>query len=136
MNFSIKKSTLIFSLVIFCFVFRANATYQDPRDLNKHTLLPRRSRVFGNVGVDYALNESVLFSANVHISAHSYEDNYSAGRIRHGGYSTTNVSARYQINNQWQTSLSVDNLFDKNYTTAYGYNTSPLTMFWRVKYEH
>ncbi|WP_434777021.1 TonB-dependent receptor domain-containing protein [Neisseria sp. Ec49-e6-T10] len=122
-------------------ILKANATYQDPIDKNTNQVLNRRSRAFGNIGVDYLPNEDWTLNANVYIKGKGY-DSYSDDMtwqtvsVRNAGYATLDLGVRYQMTPSISTSFTVENLFDKGYTNAYGYNTSGQSVFWRISYQN
>lgn len=50
------------------------------------------------------------------------------------GYGVTNAFANYRFARNWTATARVDNLFDREYETAYGYNTGGLGAFIGVRY--
>ncbi len=111
---------------------RGDITYQSPKDKGSDKQLSRRAKVFGNLGIDYAASEKLTLSANQHLHGHSYDDATNNRRL--GGYGITSLSAIYQITPQWNVSLNGDNIFDKKYTTAYGYNTPGASIMLKTRY--
>ena len=119
-------------------IVRADATYQDAHDQEADWQLDRRAMVFGNIGADYTPNERLTLSANLHLHGHSWDKDWNtfpATRVRNGGYGIASVSAKYQVTPQWDLSLSGDNIFNKKYTTAYGYNTPGASVMLRSRYQ-
>lgn len=99
----------------------SNLTYQDPRDDTNDTLLARRARIFGNVGVDYQPHEQWRLNANVHVHGRSFDDNLNQTKL--GGYALLGASVEYKPTEAWSVKLTGNNLFDKQYTVVKGYNT-------------
>jgi vitamin B12 transporter len=52
-----------------------------------------------------------------------------------GGYGLANLTARYALNKELSIEGRINNLFDKNYETVYGYNTAGFNAFVGVRYQ-
>ena len=96
--------------------------------------------VDGDGNIDY--NGDWGFKPNLFVGGHPTMDTQATGwdkdwntfpatRVRNGGYGIASVSAKYQLTPQWDLSLSGDNIFNKKYTTAYGYNTAGASVMLR-----
>jgi vitamin B12 transporter len=96
---------------------RASLTLQNPVDLDNDVDLVRRARRFGSL----ALNRSIAGwrVGGEWIVSGPRED--SSGKL--GGYGIVNLSARYNITKAWYVTAQIQNLFDKDYETAYSYNS-------------
>ncbi|MGF6550063.1 TonB-dependent receptor domain-containing protein [Paraburkholderia youngii] len=96
---------------------RATLTLQNPVDLDSGTDLVRRARRFGS----FAANRSIggWRVGGEWIVSGPRPD--STGNL--GGYGIVNLSARYNITKAWYVSAQIDNLFNKDYETAYSYNS-------------
>jgi vitamin B12 transporter len=104
----------------------AGASYErlDPRNAtegspNFDKLLPRRSRDAMRAQADWSFGE---FSVGGTLSAFSerYED--AANTLRIAGFATLDLRADWRIDRAWTLGLRLNNLADKAYETAYGYN--------------
>jgi vitamin B12 transporter len=96
---------------------RASLTLQNPVDLDNDADLVRRARRFGSL----ALNRSI---AGWRVGGEwilSGASNDSSGKL--GGYGIVNLSARYNITKAWYVTAQIDNLLNKDYETAYSYNS-------------
>ncbi len=51
---------------------------------------------------------------------YSYDNK--SNSTRNSGFGTIDLRAAYQFDPEWRTELKVENLFDKAYSTANGYN--------------
>ena len=51
-----------------------------------------------------------------------------------GGYGMLNAYAKYALTHEWAVEGRVNNLLDKQYETAYGYNTPGANVFVGVRY--
>ncbi|MTD33188.1 TonB-dependent receptor domain-containing protein [Paludibacterium denitrificans] len=112
-----------------------SATYQDPKDDTKHLLLLRRSRAFGQLAAGYdwgKLTTGIEWSASAKRRDYDFS-NYKDVWL--GGYSLTNLYANYRLSKTWTATARVTNLFERRYTTAYGYNTQGLGGFIGVNYQ-
>jgi vitamin B12 transporter len=107
----------------------ANLTLQQPVDTSKpgDPTLQRRARSLANVSVNHALGD-ILLGASVHYSGPRW-DSSSGGRVTLGAYTTVDLTATGQISPQWSWNARVQNLFDKKYQTAWGYNREPFGVF-------
>ena len=53
---------------------------------------------------------------------------------RMGGYSLFDVFADYRLNKQWTLTSRIDNIFDKRYEPAYGYNSPGVAGYLGVRF--
>ncbi len=93
---------------------------QNPKDQTKNTLLERRARYHGTLGVEYA-NQKLTAGADVSFSGSRFSD--SNNRQPLGGYALLNLNATYNLTDDWQLFARWNNVFDKNYVLARNYNT-------------
>lgn len=113
--------------------YDTNLTLQQPVDLTQpgDPTLQRRARSLANIAVNHALG-TVLLGAAVHYSGKRWDINYNVNtspRVALGSYTTVDLTASGTITPQWSWNARVQNLFDKKYQTAYGYNREPLGVF-------
>ncbi|MGF6859041.1 TonB-dependent receptor domain-containing protein [Paraburkholderia sp. CI3] len=108
---------------------RATVTLQNPVDLDNGTDLVRRARRFGS----FAVNRSIggwRVGGEWIVSGPRTD---STGNL--GGYGIVNLSARYNVTKAWYVSAQIDNLFNKDYETAYSYHSprrgAYLTLGWQ-----
>ncbi len=112
--------------------FKFDATYQDPMDKTKGEVLIRRARVFGSTGIDFTPHENWTFNASLNARGKTLD----YGGVKLGGYTTVNLGVRYKITPTLSTSLTAENLFDREYMDTYGYNTPGQSVFWRINYQN
>ena len=55
-------------------------------------------------------------------------------RDRLGGYGLLNAFVKYAVTPEWSVEGRANNLLDKQYETAYGYNTPGANVFFGVRY--
>ncbi|MGI4814108.1 MAG: TonB-dependent receptor plug domain-containing protein [Janthinobacterium lividum] len=96
---------------------RASATFQNPIDETANTVLSRRARRFASLLVSHRfagwqVGGEFLASAP-----------RSDSGVPLAGYTLLNLTARYDITPSWFVSARIENLLDRNYELAYGYET-------------
>jgi vitamin B12 transporter len=108
---------------------RASVTLQNPVDLDNDADLVRRARRFGALTVNRSIAAWRVGGEWI-VSGPS---NDSSGKL--GGYGVVNLSARYNITKAWYVAAQIQNLLDKDYETAYSYNSprrgAYLTVGWQ-----
>jgi vitamin B12 transporter len=115
--------------------FRLKGTLdlQDPRDETSDKLLARRSKVHGTVGIDYASGKMVA-GADVFFSGYRFDDSANTAAKRLPGYALLNLHASYSLDKDWQVFGRWNNVFDRFYEQAYGYQTAGSNLFVGVRY--
>ncbi|MBV8034673.1 TonB-dependent siderophore receptor [Roseateles sp.] len=104
---------------------KASLDLQAPKDAGTGLLLARRAKRLGTINADTELGDWVL-GAGVQASGARF-DNAANTRML-GGYALLNLSAQYRISRELKMQFNVDNAFDRDYTTAFGYASAPRTM--------
>lgn len=120
---------------------RANLDIQSPKDTSNDKLLPSRANRHGAISVGKAFSDWKI-NAEMLASSKRFQDG--ANQFELDGYAIINLSAAYQINNDWQVQGRFNNILNKNYalsTTAskYGpndpaYNTPGANLFISLQY--
>ncbi len=113
---------------------KASATFQDPRDAVTGQLLPRRAKEFGNLGVSHDFN-ALNLGAEVRYSGARQDVDINGNTVSLSAYQLLNLTARYQIDKHLNLLGSVENLFNRNYSEVYGYNTPGRTLFVGLNYQ-
>lgn len=103
---------------------RATATLLNARDaatggFDDGKQLPRRPRQSARFDADHAFGRFSL-GASWYVNAPSWDDIANTNRL--GGYTLTNLRAGWQFNHDWKLQLALNNVFNKDYETAYFYN--------------
>ncbi|WP_233828624.1 TonB-dependent receptor domain-containing protein [Paraburkholderia sp. ZP32-5] len=96
---------------------RASLTLQNPVDLDNDVDLVRRARRFGSLAINRSIGVWRVGGEWI-VSGPSVDSN---GNL--GGYGVVNLSARYNITKAWWVSAQIQNLLNKDYETAYSYNS-------------
>jgi len=102
---------------------RAEFAYNDPKDRATGLGLIRQDRVKATAELGFAVNEQLDLSAGlVYVGARNDLDAVDfVTRIKQPAYVTMDLSATYAFDEQTQMKLSVENLFDKKYSSVAGY---------------
>lgn len=105
---------------------RANLTIQDPRNQQLNTILPRRSRIFGTVVLRYAAGN---FSAEgiARGEGERFDDGQNTQKLP--AMVIVGFSASYKIRQGTTLRVQIDNLLDKKYQPAVGFNGIPRTVW-------
>lgn len=103
---------------------RATATLMNARDnavggIYDGNQLPRRPRRSARFDADRSFGH-FSFGASWYIAAHTWDD--IANRHPLGGYALTNLRAGWQFHRDWKLQLAFNNVFGKDYATAWYYN--------------
>lgn len=113
--------------------WRVKAAYDrlDAKDTETGFELGRRARDKGLFGISRSWGP---FEAGAEIVAvgKRYDSNQETGRM--GGYSLLDLTARYAITHELAVEARLNNVFDKQYETALGYNTPGFNAFVGLRY--
>jgi len=113
----------------------ANLTWQNPRDTETGQVLQRRAREFGSFSAARSFG-AWNAGAEVRYSGARPDIDYSSGNsIMLQAYQLFNLTAGYRIDKDFRMSLRVDNLFNRDYSEAYTYNTLGRTLFVGLNYQ-
>lgn len=101
-------------------------SYIDARDrseggFNEGNRLPRRAKDAVSVSADYVWPIGLSTGATLTMVGDSFND--AENTIRLDGYVLTNVRASFPITENLEIYGRIDNLFDEEYATVYGYGT-------------
>lgn len=113
------------------FTARASVDFQDPRDETTHTLLARRAKQHGSLGLDYRQGKYLVGIDSV-ISGKRYDDSANATVL--GGYSVWNLHADAELTQDWSLVARWNNILNKNYELAYGYATAGSNVYVGLRY--
>ncbi|MBI1174458.1 MAG: TonB-dependent receptor [Sideroxydans sp.] len=114
---------------------KAALTLQNPRDGQTGQLLVRRARSYGSIGITQRLGlwkvggECQFSGPRVDYDINTF------ARTTLSGYQVVNLTANYALDKHLNLSLRADNVFNRDYMLAHGYNTLGRTVFVAVNYQ-
>jgi len=114
---------------------KATLTSQNPRDIKTGQVLLRRANKFANLGVMQQFGTWSVGGEWQYSGKREDYDINTFARTTLASYSLVNLTANYDISKQLKLSLRADNLFDKDYMLAHGYNTLGRTLFVGLNYQ-
>ena len=97
-----------------------NHTYTRTKDEDNKELL-RRPKHKANIEFNYEPAEHININTNVLYTGHRVDVDGFGQRVDVGGYSVVNVAAAYKLSNNVKLFARLDNLTDKYYEPAYGF---------------
>lgn len=110
---------------------RTNMTFQDPRNQQLNTILPRRSRMFGTVAMRYA-TENFMVEGIARGEGARYDDIENLHKLP--AMVIVGFSASYKLQQGPTLRVQIDNLLDKKYQPAIGFNGIPRTVWGSITY--
>lgn len=113
------------------FTLHASLDVQDPRDKTTDKLLARRAKYHGVMGIDYVAS-GLTTGADIVFSDYRFDNAANTDRL--GGYALLNLRATYDLGNNWQVFGRWNNVLDKSYELAKGYQTPSSNVFVGVRY--
>ncbi len=108
----------------------------DPVNTETDEKLIRRSRKNANLNID---KKFAALSAGISIEGHGKRPDkdtstYPSSIIKLAGYGLLNIHASYQLTKNLQIKAKIDNALDKEYATAFNYNTLDRTVYVSASY--
>lgn len=108
---------------------KAAYTRQNPRDELTNIPLPRRAKFFANLNIVQQMQSWRVAGEAQRSGSRGDNDIMTFSRIILPGYTLINLLADYHINQRLKLSVRVDNLLDKDYMLAHGYNSLGRTVW-------
>ena len=130
---TIKGIELGYDGVLEGFELRTRLTFQNPENDVNGAQLIRRARVFGNAGIARSFGDFNVGAEVVGASARfdSFDESPSS---RMGGYALLNLVLSYKLGRDWNVDVRWNNVFNKSYELAQGFNTPGSNVFVWLKY--
>jgi len=113
---------------------RLAATQQNPRDVQTGQTLLRRARNFSSVGITQQVSALKVGGEWQHSGVRSDFDINTFMPAKLEAYDVVNLTASYALDKRIELSARVDNLFNKDYMLAHGYNTLGRSLFVGLSY--
>ncbi len=114
---------------------KAALTLQNPRDTQTGLALIRRAKAYGNVGVTQKIGAWQVGGEVQYSGTREDIDINTFARTTLDSYNVVNITASYALDKRLNLSLRADNLFNRDYMLAHGYNTLGRTLFVGVNYQ-
>ena len=108
---------------------RSSLTLQNPVDDSTKKILDRNARVYGSISLSHTV-ETWRFGADAIFSGVRHDKDYvSLAEKNLSAYSKVNFTARKQVSKELAVYARLENVFDRDYQTSYGYNQLPRSLF-------
>jgi vitamin B12 transporter len=114
---------------------KAALTVQNPRDTQTGLVLLRRAKSFANFGIARQLGAWKVGGEWQYSGTREDIDINTFARTTLDSYNVVNITANYALDKRLNLSLRADNLFDRDYMLAHGYNTLGRTLFIGLNYQ-
>jgi vitamin B12 transporter len=114
---------------------KANATWQNPRNVATGQVLQRRAREFGAISASRSFGAWEGGIEMRYSGARPDVDYATYTNVSLPAYQLVNLTAGYRIDKHLNLSLRIDNLFDRDYSEVYSYNTLGRTLFVGLNYQ-
>ncbi len=111
---------------------KAALTVQNPQDRDSGAQLRSRAKQFGSLAASGRVGNWDL-SGDVVASSARFDSSNEDPATRMGGYALLNATVRYRIDKTWSVELVGQNLTDKKYELAQGYNPPSRSIFLNVR---
>jgi vitamin B12 transporter len=113
---------------------KLSVTRQNPRDANTGLVLLRRAKNFASLGVVKQYGAWKVGGEWQYSGVRTDVDIISGARTRLAPYDVANLTASYPFDPHFDLTARVDNLFNRNYMLAHGYNTLGRAVFVGLSY--
>jgi vitamin B12 transporter len=114
---------------------RLAITRQDPRDADTSQPLLRRANNFSSAGVTRRLGMLKVGGEWQHSGARTDVDINTFARVTLAAYDVANLTANYSMDEHFELTARVDNIFNRDYMLAHGYNSPGRTLFVGLNYQ-
>lgn len=113
-----------------------NLNFSDPRnqasDANHDKRLPRRARHAATFAADREFGPW-RWGATLRGEGHRFDN--LANTTRLGGHTTADMRTEYRLTPDWRLQARIENLFDKDYETAYLFNQAGRGVYLTLRYQ-
>lgn len=131
-NARIKGWELSGDTLLAGFGIKASLTSQRPIDTDTGRQLRARAKLFGSVSVNRTIGKWQIGS-DVIASGRRFDSTIEDAGSRMGGYAVVNARLAYQVNKLFAIELNAQNVADRKYELARGYNPPGRSLFLNVK---
>ena len=115
---------------------KGSLVFQNPWSVTYDEALARRAKRYGSLDVSKSVGE-YEFGSRMYAASERKDSHWPDGVVYHqlSGYALLSVYASKKIDKDWTARFKLDNLFDKDYQLAYGYNTPGRTLSAALVYQ-
>ncbi len=113
-------------------IVKAALTVQRPEDRDTGAQLRSKAKRFGSLSAARNFGKWDV-SGDIVASGARFDSSNEAAATRMGGYTVISTNVRYRIDKTWSMELVGQNLTDKKYELAQGYNTPSRSVFLNVR---
>jgi vitamin B12 transporter len=113
---------------------KGSVDYLQAMDQNTNLELPRRAKFAGNASADYKVG-AVDVGANVVYSGQTYDTLSNNPTNINNPYTLLNVFTSYKLDSRWSIFARVNNVFNTQYQTIYGYAMPGANVFAGIRYD-
>lgn len=114
---------------------RASLTVQDPEDANTGERLIRRAKRLGTLSLSKPFDRFRIGTDIQYTGSRRDTDFVTGNDVELKSFWLVNLNARYQVANNVSIYGRLENAFDREYQTAYGYNQTPRSLFVGVNWQ-
>ena len=111
---------------------KAAFTSQQPIDADTKRQLRSRAKIFGSLAANHTIGKWQIGS-DVVANGRRYDSSIESAGSRIGGYAVVNARVGYQANKMWAVEINAQNIADRKYELARGYNPQARSVFVNVK---
>lgn len=131
-NARIKGWEFTGDTVLAGFGIKAAVTSQRPIDADTGRQLRSRAKLLGSLSIDRTIGQWQM-SFDAVGSGNRFDSSTENAGSRMGGYAVVNARVGYRINRLWTVEVNAQNLGDRKYELARGYNPQNRSVFLNVK---
>lgn len=113
--------------------WQLDLTSQTPKNADSGLRLRSRASLFGALSASQTIG-AWSWQANVTANGARFDSSNESASSRMGGYALVNASVRYAITKTWSLSIVGNNLGDRSYELARGYNPLPRQVMFNLKW--
>ncbi|RXK14196.1 TonB-dependent receptor [Halarcobacter mediterraneus] len=110
-----------------------NYTIQSAKD-DEDKDLERRAKQLYKLSLDYHGLDKIHFNVNAQYIGDRVINDWTDGRVQTGNYAVVNGVINYEMNDNTRLYLKLDNIFDEDYNTVYGYATAGRSAYVGLRY--
>ena len=111
---------------------KGSLVFQNPRNLTYDEALARRAKRYASLDVSRAF-EQYDIGAKIYATSERKDNHYNSNEL--AGYGLLSLYVSQKIDKEWTARIKLDNVFDKDYQLAYGYNTPGRTVAATLVYQ-